>query len=109
MKFICDMVLFKLIWGEKRISATPLPKFWEKIGEIREIWCDRCRRENKEFQQWYCQKLKKKNLNCGNWIAKIGGLKRKKKNCSKSNAMATHYFTIFFTNCCYSQFLTGSH
>ena len=48
-------------------------------------------REKKEFRQWYCPK------------------KKKKLNCSKSNATATHYFTIFFTNCCYDQFLTSSH
>ena len=53
--------------------------------------------KKKKFELW--------QLNCQNWRIK----KKRKKNCSKSNAMATHYFTIFFTNCCYSQFLTGSH
>ena len=53
-------------------------------------------------------KIKKKKielwqLNCQNWR-----IKKKKKNCSKSNAMATHYFTIFFTNCCCDQLFIGS-
>ena len=61
-------------WGEKRISAIPLTKFWEKVGERREKWCGR---EKKEFQQWYWQK--KKKMNCDNWIAEIGGLKKGKK------------------------------
>ena len=39
MKFICNMGAVQTYlgkWGEKRISATPLPKFWEKVGERRE-------------------------------------------------------------------------
>ena len=62
-------------WGEKQNLATPMPKFWEKVGEKREKWCDRYEREKKEFQEWYCQKKKKKK-NCQNW--KIN--KRKKEN-----------------------------
>ena len=76
MKFICDMGTVQIYlgkWGEKRISATPSPKFWEKVGEMRENWCER---EKKKFQQWCCQK---KKMNCGNWIAEIGGLKKRKK------------------------------
>ena len=47
---------------------------------------------------------RKRNFGIG-----IAQKKKKKLNCSKSNAAATHYFTIFFTNCCYDQFLTGFH
>ena len=61
-------------WGEKQNLATPMPKFWEKVGERREKWCDRCGREKKEFRQWYCKKKKKRN-----WIAEIGRLKEEKK------------------------------
>ena len=84
MKFICNMSIVQTYlakWREKRISTTPLPKFWEKVGERIEKWCDGCGREIKEFLQWYCQKLKKKlkKLICSNWIAKSGGLKKWKK------------------------------
>ena len=51
MKFICDMGTVQTYlakWGEKRISATPLPKFWEKVGERKEKWCDGCGRERKK-------------------------------------------------------------
>ena len=61
MKFICDMGTVQIYlekWGEKRMSATPLSKFWEKVGERREKWYDGCGREIKQFWQWYCQKLK---------------------------------------------------
>ena len=67
MKFICDMNIVQTYlakWGEKRISVIPLTKFWEKVGERREKWCDGCGREKKEFRQWYCQKKK-------NWIVTI--------------------------------------
>ena len=49
-KFICDMGTFQTYlenWGEKRILATPLPKFWEKVRERREKWCDGRGREKK--------------------------------------------------------------
>ena len=82
-------------WGEKWISATPMPKFWEKGGERREKWCDGWGERKRNF---------------GNDIAEIGRLKKKKKlNCGKSNATAIRYFTIFFKNCYYGQFFTGSH
>ena len=63
MKFICDMNTVQTYLakcGEERILATPLSKFWEKVGERIEKWCDGCGREIKDFLQWYCQKLKKK-------------------------------------------------
>ena len=60
MKVIYDMgtvQTYLVKWGEKQISAMVLPKFWEKVRERREKWCDdRCGREKKEFWQWYCQK-----------------------------------------------------
>ena len=62
-------------WEEKWISTTPLPKFWEKVGERREKWCDGCKREKKDFGNDIAKK-KKKRKNCGNWIAKIGRLKK---------------------------------
>ena len=61
-------------WGEKQNLVTPMPKFWEKIGERREKWCDRYEIEKKEFQEWYCHKKKKKKI-----IAKIGRLIKEKK------------------------------
>ena len=54
MKFICDMGTVQIYlekWEEKRISATPLSKFWEKVGERREKWYDGCKREIKQFWQ----------------------------------------------------------
>ena len=57
-------------WGEKRISATPMPKFWEKVGERREKWCDGCGREKMNFGNDIAKK---------NWIAKIGRLKKEKE------------------------------
>ena len=74
MKFICDIGTVQTYlekWGQ--ISAKPLPKFWEKVGERREKWCDGCGRERKEFRQWYCPNF------FFFWIAEIGGLKKKKK------------------------------
>ena len=62
MKFICNMGTIQTYlgkWGEKRILATPSPKFWEKVGERREKWCDGCGREKKKFRQWCCQKKKR--------------------------------------------------
>ena len=73
MKFICNMSTVQTYlskWGEKRISATLLPKFWEKVGERREKWCDRCGREKKDFGNDIAQKKKKKN-----WILAIELLK----------------------------------
>ena len=46
-------------WGEKWISTTPLPKFWEKVGERREKWCDGCKREKKDFGNDIAKKKKK--------------------------------------------------
>ena len=89
MKFICDMSTIQTYlekWGGKRISATSLPKFWENVGE---------RREEREM-------MREKG------ISAMILPKKKKLNCDKSNALATNYFTIFFTNCCYGQFLTDS-
>ena len=107
MKFICDMSIFQIYlvkWGEKRILATPLSKFWEKVKEKREKWCNRCEREKKEFQRAKKKKIELWQLNYRNW--RIKKWKKRKLNCDKSNATAVHYFSIFFTNCCYSQFLT---
>ena len=72
MKFICDIGTVQT-YLEKlgQISAKPSPKFWEKVGERREKWCNGCGRERKEFRQWYCPK------NFFFWIAEIGGLKKK--------------------------------
>ena len=59
MKFICDIGIVQIYlekWGKKRILIKPLSKFWEKVGERREKWCDECKREKKEFRQWYCPK-----------------------------------------------------
>ena len=59
MKFICDIGIVQIYlgkWGEKRTLTKPLSKFWEKVGKRREKWCDECRREKKEFRQWYCPK-----------------------------------------------------
>ena len=52
MKFICDMDTVQTYlaeWGEKQISIASLPKFWEKVRERREKWCDGCGREKNEF------------------------------------------------------------
>ena len=51
IEFICDMCTVQSYlgkWGEKRISAMVLPKFWEKVWERREKWCDGWK-EKKEF------------------------------------------------------------
>ena len=59
MKFICDIGIVQIYlgkWGKKQILIKPLSKFWEKVGESREKWCDKCRREKKEFRQSYCLK-----------------------------------------------------
>ena len=59
MKFICNIGIVQIYlgkWGEKRILTKSLSKFWEKVGERREKWCDECRKEKKEFRQWYCPK-----------------------------------------------------
>ena len=43
MKSTCDIGTVQTYlekWGEKRISAMVLLKFWEKVGERREKWCD---------------------------------------------------------------------
>ena len=67
-------------WEEKQISTTPFPKFWEKIRERREKWCDGCEREKKNFgYETYCHNsisaMKRMDesfwivaikLNCGN-------------------------------------------
>ena len=108
-KFICDMGTFQTYlenWGEKRILATPLPKFWEKVRERREKWGDGRGREKKGISAMVLSKYvpkksrltyqklgidltkikkKKKKGNCGNWIV----------NCGKSNATSTNYFIIF--------------
>lgn len=87
--------------GEIQISTISLLKFWEKVGEWREKWCDRREREKKKV--WWCgcrnmcsifqlpekeeREEKEKKRNCGNGIAKIGGEKREeKKNCGNSSA-----------------------
>ena len=48
MKFICDISTVQTYWGDKQISAMVLPKFWEKVWERIEKWCDR-KREKNEF------------------------------------------------------------
>lgn len=53
--------------GEKRISATPLPKFWEKVGEKRDKWCHGSGREKKEFRQWYLQNMCPKKSSWPTW------------------------------------------
>ena len=61
MKFICNMSTVQTYlgkWGENRISATSLLKFWEKVRERKEKWCDGCEKEKKKFRQWYCPKKK---------------------------------------------------
>ena len=73
MKFICEMSTVQTYlgkWGKKRISTTPLPKFWEMMWRMWE--------REKEISTMILPKGKKK-LNCGNWIAEIGGLKKRKK------------------------------
>ena len=65
MMFICDMGTVQTYlgkWEEMRISVMPLSKFWEKVRERREAWCDR-------------EEIK----NCGNVIAEIGRERREKK------------------------------
>ena len=41
--------------------GTGVAEILRKIGERREKWCDGCGREEKEFQQWYCQKNNNNN------------------------------------------------
>ena len=74
MKFICDMSTVQTYlgkWGKKRISTTPLPKFWEMMWRMWE--------REKEISTMILPKEKKK-LNCGNWIVEIGGIKKKNEN-----------------------------
>ena len=56
-------------WGEKRISAIPLSKFWEIVGEKRDKWCHKSGREKTEFGNGICQNMcpKKPSWPTWNW------------------------------------------
>ena len=60
-------------WREMRISAIPLSKFREKVGERRETWCDSREREKKRIVTIPLPKLgeRKKIYNYGDSIAEI--------------------------------------
>ena len=111
MKFICDMSTVQT-YLEMRREVN----FGNSIAEI----LRKSRREERKLMCWMWErekgisvmilpKKKKIELNCWNWRIKKRKKKKRKLNCGKSNAMATNYFTIYFTNCCYDQFLTSSH
>ena len=76
-------VLFKLIWENEERSELQQHRCRnseKKVGEKRKKWCDGCGREKKDFGNDIAKNLKKKkNLNCGNWIAEIWRLKKKKE------------------------------
>ena len=76
MMFIYDMDTVQTYlekWEEMQISVMPLPKFWEKVRERRETWCDRKKKkfwivaiplsklgDRKNFQLWQfsCQYMR---------------------------------------------------
>ena len=90
MKFICDIGTVQTYlekWGQ--ISAKPLPKFWEKVGERREKWCDGCGERERNFGNDIAQNFFFFEL------PKLEDEKKKKKrkrklNCGKSNVTTTH-------------------
>ena len=64
-------------WEEMRISIMSLPKFWEKVRERRETWCDW--EEKKQIMAIPLPKLEERNIcNCGN-LVKRGTWKFSKK------------------------------
>ena len=80
MKFICDMSTIQTYLGRKEANSgntivESLRKSRrEERGERNDVTDIRERKRN-----FGNEIAKKKNLNCGNWIAKIRGLKKKKK------------------------------
>ena len=54
-------------WREMRISAIPLSKFREKVGERRETWCDSREREKKKNCDYTIAKIRREKKNLQLW------------------------------------------